>query len=108
MQTGHETPWGPAQTVVEIAPGITAVTTAGHGGIHLDAEHAAKVKSAIVESSFLRQAQWFEEDCDWCIPYVLFEHEIAEHGSDRDRSIIARGIHRACFERHHGQHAATA
>ena len=100
MKTGHETPWGPATAVAELAPGIEAVTTADHGGIHLDAEHAAKVTSAIG----LGQAQWFEEDCDWCIPYVLFAAEINEHGSDHARSIIARDIHRKCLKAHHGQH----
>ena len=104
LRTGHETPWGTAQTVVELAPGIEAVTTASHGGIHLDAEHAAKVSSSIVDKTWLGLAQWFEEDCDWCIPFVLFESEILEHGSDHHRGVIARGIHRASFTRHHGQH----
>ncbi len=101
MKVGSETPWGTAQTVDEIAKGIYGVTTASHGGIYLDADHAQRVPNDIRESSFLGVSNWYEEDCDWCIPYVLFEDEILEQGDLHQRDIIKKNIHRTAFERRH-------
>lgn len=73
------TPWGVAQTVTTLAPGIQSVSTAQHGGIHLDAAHAAQMTAAAVAASFLRDARWWEEDCDWTVPYLHFAEEIGAY-----------------------------
>ncbi len=71
------TPWGPPQTVEVIAHGIYAVTTASHGGIRLSPERLAKVPDYFQTSTFNRQGEggWYEEDCDWCIPALIFPAE---------------------------------
>ena len=70
------TAWGRAQTVTELAPGITFYTTASHGGIRLDAEHQKKT-AGIRARNFLLSLEWWEEDSDWSVPYAFFWPEIA-------------------------------
>lgn len=87
MQTKLNTPWGPADEVVSIAPGIMTVYTPSHGGILLDAAHVKRIPKEIgIPYSGTRSA--WEEDCDWSVPYLLFEEEFANsdmvkrHGAD--------------------------
>ena len=101
MKIGSATPWGKAQSADELAPGITAVCTAGHGGIHLDRKHANRVPQNLIDNSWLGKSSWFEEDCDWCIPFVLFESEILAGTDDQAKKVIAAGIHTQSFERNH-------
>jgi len=61
------TPWGPAQEQKSIVPGITAVSTAGHGGIHLDADH-----NKLVPDYMRAKGGWYEEDCQWSIVAMVF------------------------------------
>ncbi len=98
LKQGDNTPWGSADHVTEIAPGIWSVQTPGHGGIYLEPHRAIKIPPALVSLTWLKESQWYEEDCDWCIPFVYFEDTIREHGSERDRAIIEKGIARACLK----------
>lgn len=72
-------PWGIIQHREEIAPGICSVSTAGHGGIMLDRAHVARIPRAIEAGYSGSRAAW-EEDCDWAVPYLLFEPEFAAWG----------------------------
>ena len=72
------TPWGPAQTAIEFAPGIISYTTAGHGGIWLSPE---RQKALAWPDNFLRDPAWWEEDCDWAIPYYFFRKDIEAAGT---------------------------
>jgi hypothetical protein len=58
------TPWGKAQSVETILPGVMVVSTAGHGGIKLDT-----VRNAKVPKDCRRRGGWYEEDCD---VYIVF------------------------------------
>src|SRR3990167_8704763 len=84
------TPWGKAQGIHHIAPGITEVSTASHGGIMLDRKHAAIIES-VIGTGWTGSAAAWEEDCDWAAPYLLFESEMtnfeshARHGADVTR-----------------------
>lgn len=60
-------PWGAVQGGTVLAEGIVTVHTAGHGGIKLDAERNAKVPAACRASN-----GWYEEDCEWSIPALVF------------------------------------
>lgn len=63
-------PWGQVQTCHQLADGIVTVSTAGHGGIHLDPWRNAQMPS------FLRNGDgWYEEDCEWSKPAVVFGQE---------------------------------
>jgi hypothetical protein len=76
MNIGDNTPWGAAQTADTIAEGITHVTTASHGGIHLSPDRNALVPDYMKRDGDFatqRRAGWYEEDCDWCIPVIVFE-----------------------------------
>jgi hypothetical protein len=67
MKTGSSTPWGPAQTVIEIGDDIFIVSTASHGGMHLP----EKLNKQIPQY-FRNDQGWYEEDCAIAIPgFVL-------------------------------------
>ena len=64
-----DTPWGPADSVVDLAPGLLAVTTPSHGGLLVTRAFAATHLSPV---AIARGAPWgeflaYEEDCDWYI-----------------------------------------
>ena len=71
---GSRTPWGPAQQVYDIAPGIAEVSCAGHGGIKLSKERNRAIPPALREPS-----GWYEEDCEAAIPMWAFHEEYAAH-----------------------------
>ena len=66
---GADTPWGPSQGGTVYAEGVTAHSTAGHGGFKLSADRNRKVHS------MLRAAGgWYEEDECWAIVAIAFPH----------------------------------
>jgi hypothetical protein len=70
MKTGDRTPWGKANNVDEIRPGIWRVDTPGHGGYKL-----SRSRNAQVPESHRKPGGWYEEDCDWSIPLLVFASE---------------------------------
>jgi hypothetical protein len=69
---GANTPWGPSQGGTVYAEGVTAHSTAGHGGFKLSAERNRKVHP------MLRAAGgWYEEDEAWAIVAITFPHLFA-------------------------------
>jgi hypothetical protein len=92
MNIGDNTPWGAADHVDTIAEGITHVTTPSHGGIHLSPDRNALVPEYMKRDGAFasqRRAGWYEEDCDWCIPAIIFEHEFRAHAGFSGRDWIA-------------------
>ena len=71
------TPWGRVQEGTVLAPGIISYSTASHGGIWIDEAHR---KALNYNKSWLGTDEWWEEDCDWAVPYVAFKQEIQDHG----------------------------
>ena len=74
----RSTPWGQAQHQEKLADGIISCSTASHGGIWIDAKRQAKLPAC---NNWLNSRQWWEEDCDWVIPYIFFRDDIQKHGS---------------------------
>jgi hypothetical protein len=72
---GDATPWGPADIVEDIAPGIDRAVTPGHGGYKLSEERNREVAAEWRDSS-----AWYEEDSEWAI--VAITHR--EAFSDED------------------------
>lgn len=70
IREGTPTPWGPAQDVIERFPGFYDVGTASHGGVYVDPELAAEMPP------MFRRRSWYEEDCDWAIPYYWFRDRL--------------------------------
>ena len=71
------TPWGAVQDAKVLAPGIISYSTASHGGIWLDSAHR---KALNYNKSWLNTDEWWEEDCDWSVPYIAFRKEIQAYG----------------------------
>ena len=69
-----QTPWGPAQTADEIAPGIIFYTTASHGGYFLSPERNAQIPLKVRKTTFCKLGLkgWYEEDCDAQIVESVF------------------------------------
>lgn len=84
-----DSPWGEIQTTSVVAPGITRVTTAAHGGLRVNEELLA----AMPEYMRYHDNGWFEEDCEWAFVFAVFEGEIRKHGSARDVKRLDSGIH---------------
>ena len=115
MKCPKETPWGPHDSCEQIAEGLFHVTTPSHGGVYLHPILQIQMPSFLRETNFSRGG-WFEEDCDWCIPYIVFEQEILKYGDDRSCEIIAnghhlktfKGWHKELFEQWEKEHAKSA
>lgn len=60
-------PWGEIQDKSELAPGIWAVSTAGHGGIKLSRE-----RNAAMPDYMRNKGGWYEEDCEWAKVAVVY------------------------------------
>lgn len=69
IHSSANTPWGPSQGAAVYAEGVTAYSTAGHGGFKLSAERNRKVHP------MLRAAGgYYEEDECWAIVAFTFPH----------------------------------
>lgn len=88
---GSRTPWGAAQWVDEVLPGMTNVSTAGHGGIFLGRE-----RNSLIPPYMRNASGWYEEDCEWSIPFCVFEAELVAHGIPCcfNQKTIADGLHK--------------
>ena len=77
MNRPKNSPWGAVQDCDEYADGIAFVYTASHGGIVLSAARERKV-AHLKGANFLGSTKYWEEDCDWSIPFVVFQDDIRE------------------------------
>ena len=78
MEQRKSTPWGQSQGSVELAEGIVSYHTSSHGGIWLSKK---RQKQLAYSDNFLKNPAWWEEDCDWAVPYVFFAEDIRKHGN---------------------------
>jgi hypothetical protein len=97
LKKGSRTPWGAAQSVRELIPGVWTVSTSGHGGIKLSPERHKALPESLRMGGFGgdRSRAWYEEDCEACIPLAFFFDELesagAFSGSDA-RESLARSL----------------
>ena len=76
-----QTPWGQAQDAIELADGIISYQTASHGGIWISAKRQEVVEKIYPNyHNWLGGYEWWEEDCDWAVPFVVFAAEIEASG----------------------------
>lgn len=71
----RSTPWGHADNVRQIAPGIWSVSTPGHGGIYLAPWRRAGLPDYITDGTGYSSDGWFEEDCDCMLACAAFPVE---------------------------------
>lgn len=74
------TPWGYSQSHIEISEGISKVTTASHGGYHLDPERWNDFKLRFPDFQPYAGASWFEEDCDAVAVVLAFPQSFEDKG----------------------------
>jgi len=66
------TPWGHPQQQHENAEGITTVSTARHGGIHLSPARWQTFRQLFPTFQPFAGIQWLEEDCDCALAALAF------------------------------------
>ena len=64
------TPWGPGQTLYQIAEGVQYITTASHGGLLLSDERVKELPPSY--KPFTKDKKWAEEDRDMGIVLAHF------------------------------------
>ena len=80
VELGMMTPWGKADMAREFIEGVGIVSTSSHGGYKLSAARNEQVLAV-----GRRANGWYEEDCDWCVPWVTFKDEMID-GWDAEKA----------------------
>ncbi len=76
-----ETPWGQSDSKEVLAEGIVSYSTPSHGGIRLSLERQRELSLVFkAADNYLRTLEWWEEDCDWAVPYLFFAEAIRSYG----------------------------
>lgn len=71
----RDTPWGRADHVKQVIPGMWWVSTPSHGGFYLSLERMLRMPDWAIATPRWADGPWFEEDCEWCIPVIVFWDE---------------------------------
>lgn len=102
-------PWGPVQHRRKIAPGITRLDTASHGGIELSQERYDAMPQAYKDAAKYAGPLYFEEDCEWSIVALFYAEEFrayhAENADQRHAEALACVVNHYpdAYEKHTGQ-----
>jgi hypothetical protein len=88
---GTRTPWGISDSVEKLAVGINFYGTPSHGGIGLSDTRTTEIanfykRNHITLSNWVGNPQWWEEDCDWAIPFLYFWDDIEKYAKDAGES----------------------
>ena len=70
MTSIHTSPWGGVQSATVLAPGVTLIETASHGGLHLAGPALDAIPRA-VGATFINGPSWAEEDCELAIALAI-------------------------------------
>lgn len=87
-QIGDRSPWGVIDHVEWLGPDARGVTTPSHGGIAIS-ESSYNTLPESARSTRFSGGGWYEEDCDWAIPYIAFRLGQFDHD---DQTPLARKI----------------
>ncbi len=74
------TPWGMSDESEKLAEGIINYSTPSHGGIRLSTERQKELGQLGPVTNYLNSKEWWEEDCDWVVPYLFFREAIKAYG----------------------------
>lgn len=85
---GDASPWGAIDGVTPLGPEAAAVTTASHGGIWVTPAALARIPESLRATAY-SDGGWFEEDCDWCIPYLALGLHRFDGPKDRQDRVLA-------------------
>lgn len=81
----HE--WGAVQSRTLLAPGITSVSTASHGGIVVE-----KQLNLLIPEYMRSPDGAYEEDVDWSIVATVFPHAFTKEQRARAKEILRNSI----------------
>jgi hypothetical protein len=99
---GTSSPWGPIQTVTPLGPDAVSVTTASHGGLRVSLTALARMPEPVRATGYSRDG-WFEEDCDWALPYLALGLDAFEADAARAAEVWSAAVR--TVQRYHPQHA---
>lgn len=102
MPAPKHSPWGHVQHSTRLCDGVYHVITASHGGIYVEPQLLAAIPKPL-QSTPYSSGGFFEEDCDWCIPFVVLEKRILKGGNPNAVKTIREGTHIKTFRT--GYHA---
>jgi len=100
---GMSTPWGQADYVTQLFPGVGIVGTPRHGGVKVCAELNKRIPEAL-----RAEGGWYEEDCAYSIPFVVLEAEILQGGEEYAKRTIRSGKHIRSLKRWYTEAARVA
>ena len=81
------TPWGVADDVTTLAPGICFVSTPSHGGFWLSPERRAEMPEPYRSIKTFAGGNWYEEDCD-CALVILAFPDVFPKEQDTARAVF--------------------
>lgn len=99
---GSDSPWGQVQTVEPLGPEAVVVTTASHGGLRVSPAAFARLPDVLRRTAFSADG-WFEEDCDWALPYLALGLDAHEPDAARAAEVHAAAVR--TVQRFHPNHA---
>jgi len=99
---GASSPWGLIQTVTALGPDVVAVTTASHGGLRVSLTALARMPEPLRQTAY-SEGGWFEEDCDWALPYLALGLNAFEADAARAADVRAAAVR--TVQAFHPQHA---
>lgn len=73
---GSSSLWGPIQHITPLGPDAVVVSTASHGGVCVSRAALERLPEPLRHTAY--SGGWFEEDCDWAIPYLALSLDAAE------------------------------
>lgn len=81
-----ETPWGAVKSSDVIAHGIEFIRAEEHAGIHLSPQRNAGIPFWLKEVTLDGQGVtgWYENNCDWCIPMIVFASEFGRWNANAE------------------------
>jgi len=85
---GDCSPWGLIDTTTPLGPDAVAVSTPSHGGIWVTAQALETIPEPLRVTAY-SSGGWFEEDCDWCVPYLALGLHRFEDGPERGAQNLA-------------------
>ena len=99
---GSSSPWGPIQTVEALGPDAVSVSTVSHGGLRISLAALSRLPEPIRQTTYSRDG-WFEEDCDWALPYLALGLDAFEADAARAAEVWAAAVR--TVRTYHPQHA---
>lgn len=99
---GSSSPWESIQSITPLGPDAVVVSTASHGGVCVSPVALARLPEPLRQTAF-SGGSWFEEDCDWALPYLALG--LDAHEADPARGPALRAAAERTIRAHQPQHA---